>query len=144
MTVRRIVLGIDGSENSAHATEWAAELAARLDATVVAVHAAGLLAHLAPDVTVPSATHKEELREAFEDRWCAPLRTSGVPYLTRLEEGPPTMVLLRVADEEDADLIILGTRGMGGAPGLLLGSTSHQVVQLASRPVTVVPPAMSG
>ena len=112
-------------------------------AELVAVHAAGLLAHLAPDVTVPSATHKEELRAAFE-QWCAPIAESGVAYRTRLEDGPPTMALLRVADEEGADLIVLGTRGLGGAPGLLLGSTSHQVVQLAGRPVAVVPLPASG
>jgi len=139
MTVRTIVLGVDGSENAARAAEWTAELAGALAAEVVAVHAGGLLAHLAPDVTVPTATHQEELRDAFEDKWCSPLRASGVRDRARLEEGPPTAVLLGVADEEHADLVVLGTRGLGGAGGLLLGSTSHHVVQLSRCPVAVVP-----
>jgi len=143
MGLNRIVVGIDGSENSARAAAWAAALAAVVGAEVIAVHAAGLLAHLAPGVTVPAATHKEELRHVFEETWCAPLNDAGVCYRTRLEDGPPTMAVLRVADDQDADLVVLGTRGMGGAPGLLLGSTSHQVVQLAQRPVVVVPLAQA-
>jgi nucleotide-binding universal stress UspA family protein len=47
--------------------------------------------------------------------------------------------VLVAADDEDVDLIVLGSRGLGGYPELLLGSTSTQVAQHSSRPVTIVP-----
>jgi nucleotide-binding universal stress UspA family protein len=49
--------------------------------------------------------------------------------------------ILRVADEIDADVIVLGTRGRGGVKSYLLGSVSHEVTQHADRAVLVVPSA---
>jgi nucleotide-binding universal stress UspA family protein len=56
-----------------------------------------------------------------------------------IEHGDPVSVLLRIAQAEAADLIVVGSRGIGGHPGLLLGSTSTQVAQRADRPVVIVP-----
>jgi nucleotide-binding universal stress UspA family protein len=56
-----------------------------------------------------------------------------------LRDGNAVTVLLTLADELDADLIVVGSRGVGGFPQLLLGSTSTQLAQHAHRPVLVVP-----
>ena len=50
---------------------------------------------------------------------------------TLIEEGDPAETILRVATERDADLIVMGSRGLGSAKGLLMGSVSHKVAQLA-------------
>lgn len=49
--------------------------------------------------------------------------------------------LLEIADERDAQLVVLGARGQSPVQSLLLGSVSHAVVQHAHRPVLVVPPS---
>ena len=60
-------------------------------------------------------------------------------FRAELREGTPVTSLLELADEVDADLLVVGSRGVGGFPGLLLGSTSTQVAQHARRPVVIVP-----
>ncbi len=139
MRIERIVVGVDGSENSLAAVEWAAGMAALVDAEVVAVHALGLLEPLGADDSVPTFPHRDEIRDLFERVWCAPLDTAGVRTRRLLTDGSAVPVLLDVARELDADLIVVGSRGLGGYPELLLGSTSTQVAQNADRPVTIVP-----
>ena len=50
---------------------------------------------------------------------------------TLLEDGDPASTILRVAKGLDADMIVLGSRGLGDAKGLLLGSVSHKVAHFA-------------
>ena len=137
--MERIVVGVDGSENSRRALEWAILLASQFGAEVVAVHAIGLLAHLADGPAVPSHSHLDELRKLFESSWCAPLTASGVPHRLVCLDGPPVPVLLDVSEREQADVIVVGSRGTGGFAELLLGSTSHQVAEHSTRPVLIVP-----
>lgn len=144
-TISRIMIGVDGSEDSRVALTWAAGLARQLEAEVVAVHAVGLLEHLSPGGDpVPAAPHREKIQQLFEEEWCAPLDSAGVRTRRLLADGPPAMVLLRVADEEEVDLIVVGSRGVGGFPELQLGSTSAQLVQHAPVPVTVIPRVAPG
>jgi nucleotide-binding universal stress UspA family protein len=61
-----------------------------------------------------------------------------VTYGTRSERGPVAATIDRVAREEDVAHIIMGTRGLGGVRGLLLGSVTTQLLHLADVPVTLV------
>lgn len=146
MTVRiqRLLVGIDGSDNARRALDWAILLAQRFDAEILAAHAVGLLTSLHGGPPLPSHSHLGELRTLFETEWCAPLAGSGVPHRMLCLDGPPVRVLLEVATQEDADMIVVGTRGAGGFTELLLGSTSHQLAEHASRPILIVPPATEG
>jgi nucleotide-binding universal stress UspA family protein len=139
MKLQRIVVGVDGSTNSLGAVEWAAGLAEICGAEIVAVHALGLLEHLQGSKPTSAHAHREEIRDHFEAAWCAPLDRAGIRCRKLLRDGSPVSVLLEMAEHEDADLIVMGSRGLGGYPELLLGSTSTQVAQNTSRPVTIVP-----
>jgi nucleotide-binding universal stress UspA family protein len=140
MKFERIVVGVDGSANSVAALSWAAALAGTIGAEVIAVHALGLLDRLDGETPVPAQPHRQEIVERFETAWCAPIVRSGVPYRRLLRDGSPISVLLAVAGEEHADVIVVGRHGTSGHPALLLGSTSTQVAQRAPQPVVVVPP----
>lgn len=135
---RPVVVGIDGSANSGRALSVALRAADRLDAELHVVHAVGLTAEI-DGRHLPSVDHRDELSAAIE-AWCAPLADAGVTFDTELVDGPPVDVLLRTAKRLDAELIVVGRRGAGGRPELLLGSTAHQVVEHAHVPVLVVPP----
>lgn len=139
--VRTIVVGVDGSADSDAAVRFAGGLAAALGAEVVAVHALGLLDRLEPDgPRVPTQSHRDEIAAKVSGEWTAPLRADGVSHRAVLHDGNPVDVVLQVVDEVGADLVVLGSRGTGGSPVKLLGSTSSQVAQLAPCPVTIVPP----
>jgi nucleotide-binding universal stress UspA family protein len=139
MQLERIVVGVDGSENSLAAVSWAAGLARATGAEVVAVHALGLLERLGDGPPVASQTHRDEIRERFEAEWCAPLDAPDVRCRRVVRDGSPVTALLAVAEDEGADLIVVGSRGLGGYPEQLLGSTSTQVAQHAPCPVAIVP-----
>ncbi|MGA2520827.1 MAG: universal stress protein [Acidimicrobiales bacterium] len=136
---RRIVVGVDGSPCARRALSWALDTAAALGAEVVAVHALGLLTHLGA-ATEPAESHRRNVQQAFDEEWCAPLHTSAVPNQRVLVDGNPVTALLAAVGDFGADLVVVGSRGHGGFPGLQLGSTSHQLVQHATTPVVVVPP----
>jgi nucleotide-binding universal stress UspA family protein len=139
MKLERIVVGVDGSPNSVTALEWAVGLAEPAGAEVVAVHALGLLARLGAGPPVPASKHRAEIVERFERDWCARLDRATVPCRRLVRDGSPVGVVLAVADEVDADMVVVGSRGVGAHPGSLLGSTSAHVAQHAHQPVLVVP-----
>ena len=139
MGLKRILVGTDGSEHARRAVRWAADLAAQTGAEVVAAHAVGLLV-TTPDGPVPSTPYHDRLRSSLEGEWTEDLRATGVTVHCQLLEGSAVTALLRAAEEVEADLVVLGSRGAGGFSDLHLGSTSHQVALHADRPVTIVPP----
>jgi nucleotide-binding universal stress UspA family protein len=123
MTVSTIAVGVDASPDARRAFEWAADLARALPAELVVVHAVGLLEHGSHDAHA----------------WFDALDAPGVHLRRILRDGPPAQTLQAVGNEVGADLLVVGSRGIGGAPSRLLGSTSTQVVHEATVPVVVVP-----
>jgi nucleotide-binding universal stress UspA family protein len=138
--IKRILVGLDGSPDARRALEWAIVLGERFDAEVLAVHAVGLLSRLWQGPPVPSQAHLEELRRVFETDWCAPLTCTGGKHRLLLEDGPPSQVLLQIAQREQVDVIVVGSRGEGGFAELSLGSTSHQLAEHSRQPVLIVVP----
>lgn len=137
------LVGTDGSEGSVHAMEWVAQLAAAAAARVVAVHAYEPLAHLGErPPPVDFEAMEEEARQRLEQEWCRPLAAAGVHFVARLAEGTPVGVLVDLAADYDADLIVVGARGLGTFRGMLLGSTSRKLSHASHRPVAIVPPPL--
>ena len=130
--ISRIVVGLDASPNARRAAEWAAGLAQNTGAHVVAVHALGLLTPDDHGGAVPSHGLRATLAAKLEGEWCAPFAEAGVTPECLVLDGSPVSV-------QHADLIVVGSRGMGGFPELLLGSTSTQVAQHSKCPVLIVP-----
>jgi nucleotide-binding universal stress UspA family protein len=134
--IERLVVGIDGSTNAMDALAWSIELASALGAEVVAVHAVGLR----EGARARDAAGPNPVVERFEKEWCSPLAAAPVQQRRLVLDGDPVSVLLRAAHDTGADLIVVGSRGVGNRPELLLGSTSSQVTQQSSIPVVVIPP----
>jgi nucleotide-binding universal stress UspA family protein len=138
----RIVVGIDGSEPARRALAWAFEEADLRGADVVAVHA-WTYPVAGPSLTtvgyVPQGIDfAEEARQLLE---CEIKEVTGGTDYPKVErrvvEGSGTTALLR--ESQNAGMLVIGSRGLGGFAGLLLGSVGHQCAQHASCPVVIIP-----
>lgn len=133
MTIENIAVGYDGSPDAAIAVRWALGAAGETGATLTIVHATGLLEHLHERFTpdrLPTA-----LLALTEECQFNPSRIRWL-----VDNGDPCSVLLRMGSPPiNADVLVVGSRGQGKRAGLLLGSTSLEVVEHATMPVVVVP-----
>jgi nucleotide-binding universal stress UspA family protein len=137
----RIVVGVDSSDTSLKALRWALAEARLRGASVEMVHAFPRpeLVGMTMVVTLPS---DDELREASDQVLAEALEAVGgagdVQVTTHVGAGGPASVLVEVG--EGADLLVIGSRGLGGFRGLLLGSVTQQVIAHAPCPVVVITP----
>ncbi len=135
-----IVVGIDGSQGSDEAVRWVVQYGTALDARVTAVHVLSRvdlwdLAALQVDTAPILAKRREQLRT----EWTEPLRAAGLRVASRLVRGDPAMELLKIAEQREADLLVIGGRRHTALRDIVLGGTAHRVVNHAHRPVVLVP-----
>jgi nucleotide-binding universal stress UspA family protein len=139
-----IIVGVDGSGHSQRALEWAMKEAAirHVPLTVLTVHEAvkGYYGGVAVYADDPMRT--EEARQAAQaesDKVLGALEGPHPESVTvRAVHGFPVEELINAG--QDADMIVLGSRGAGGFTRLMMGSVAGQVAQHASCPVLIVPP----
>ena len=144
--VRSIVVGTDGSETATQAVRQGVEIAKALGATVrlvtayVPVPRQTLAAAGAGWVPTPAGPleelHKEA--EALLEPAADIARDAGVTVDVDARAGDPANVILDVAEEQGADLIVLGSQGMTGAKRFLLGSVPNKVSHHAPCSVLII------
>jgi nucleotide-binding universal stress UspA family protein len=144
--MRKIVVGIDGSRGATEALRFALQEAAVSDATVIGVTAWSVPpgSYGTPD-TVALAHEMFEREGRGHLARCleaAGAGRSGVTVERRLLKGDARRVLCRAA--ESADMLVLGSRGLGTVRSLLLGSVGMYCVHHAPCPVVIVPSGRRG
>jgi len=139
--MEKIVVGIDGSPAATAALEWAIAEARLRDARLLVVQAwdVPVVAYATPYVAGASVELVEAERTAAGDALDAALEHvdwEGVDLQRKVVQGAPAQSLLDAS--ENADLLVVGSRGHGGFAGLLLGSVSQQCAHHAHCPVVIV------
>lgn len=117
MAYEKIVVGTDGSETSLRAVKDAAQLARSEGAELVILHV---------------GDSEEVLRKAQD------AAGDGGRVSTRAEKGDPSEVLIQVAESENADLLVVGNRGMTGASRFLMGSVPNKISHHAPCDLLIV------
>ncbi len=130
-----IVLAYDGSTESRKAADITAAIALRNKAKVVVATAYRPY----PRVAEPSEKDVLEQENAREigSKLVEEFKALGITARADDLEGPAQQAILKCADAYKADMIVTGSRGLGGLTGMLLGSVSEYVVRRASVPVLV-------
>ena len=137
--MKRIVIGTDGSADAAAAVDSALELAGGLGAAVTFV-----CTRVVPSALLGEPYYQRELESegAHARRVIAAAmdraEAAGVDADYEILDGAPTEAILAVAASRDADLIVVGSRGLGMVQSAILGSVSKALVTRARRPVLVV------
>lgn len=144
---RKIVVGIEGSGGAKAALKWAIQEAKFRHATIVVATAfSPSWVPVSPDFTyipVDNFNVEDEVgrmqehiaHEVLEEVGAA---KTDIKYVRK--KGSPADTLIAIAEAEDADMLVVGSRGRGGVRGLLLGSVSHQIAHHGSCPVVIVRP----
>ena len=140
-----IIVGVDGSDHSQRALEWAAREAALRQAslTVLTVHQAAAAGWTGTPLVYPvsdgfTAQDARELAQRVTDKVLEGMGGQRPAEVTvRAVNGLPAEELLRVAD--GALMLVVGSRGAGGFARLLMGSVSTHVTHHANCPVVVIP-----
>ena len=176
MTIKKLLVALDGSDHAAKALAMAIDLARTAKAGLTILNVVSdkpltrseiqlactefrsdvdqvlsvphVVGEAVPATTLDALGEASQavgmrVREAIGQRLvqtgAAEAGRKGVPNAsTRVELGDPVAAILSTASEEKPDLIVMGTRGLGNVAGLLLGSVSHKIVQLASCSVMTV------
>jgi nucleotide-binding universal stress UspA family protein len=138
MSKQQIVVGIDGSPESRDALLWAAEHAMLVDGTLRVVYAWSSPSVAA--LSLPPMLDWEVLRESAMEFPAAFVRDvlgddPDVDVLPIAVRGTPAQVLVDAS--EKADLLVIGSRGLGGLKGMVLGSVGHHCAAHAHCPAVI-------
>ena len=141
-----IVVGHDGSEASEAAVKVATEFAKDRPGSEVVVTCAvhqpiGVVGHPTQEVAYAADRYLEEMAPYIEERLeksAEVVRAAGVKCATACMHGEPVDIMLKVAEEVDARLIVVGSTG-AGVMAELLGSTTTRLLRKSKLPVVVVP-----
>jgi nucleotide-binding universal stress UspA family protein len=141
---RRILVAVDFSDCSQRALEIATRLARRFEAELHVLHCYATPGAIVSyeGVVVPKGFDRQ-LREAAGQKlsaWCEKARASGRAVHEHLSARGPDEEIAATAEKLGADLIVIGTRGLGGLRSLLLGSVAERTLRIAPCAVMTVRP----
>ena len=145
----KVLVAYDGSDPSKRALDHAAKMAAMFEGELI-------ILTVVPKVSVPVYSNAElgaqamdiaSLQERMRENYGQSIKKaeeeihSLYPHLkvdTIITEGRPASIIVSEADKQGVSLIVMGSRGLGGITGWILGSTSRQVVDLCTKAILIV------
>lgn len=136
-----ILVPTDGSTQARFAVEEAIQLAAKLDATVHALHVMDAFESRIVPITSEQDAKRAEYQEYGEEvteEVARMAEDAGVECVQAVEEGLPHRVIINYVEDNDIDMVVMGSRGLSNIEEMLIGSTTDKVVRGVDVPVTVV------
>ena len=142
MKIQQILVPLDFSSHSAVALESAIELAKQFDARIHLIHSyPQYVGTVSPYGVAAPESFDRECREAAVsemNKWAGKVKAAKIPVEITVTPSAPVDAITKTVDEIDADLVVMGSRGLTGLKHVLLGSVAERTLRLCSCPVLVV------
>ena len=150
---KKILIAFDGSEASKHALDHAVNFAEPFGAELIILSVVPrVMMPVFPDegfgaAPITAAQNMGEYQDKMKEIYNKSLMNAkkdindhfpDIKVETKLLEGKPSSTIVSAAEEYDTDLIVIGSRGIGGITGWILGSTSKNIVESCKKPILVV------
>jgi YjbE family integral membrane protein len=142
--MRRLLLAVDGSEPSTRAVQHVVAMRSEFrDPAAIEMHLLNVQNPVSGDVSsfVAKDTLQDYHRERADEALAAArevLRSAGLPFKEHQRVGSPGPTIAEVAQAEQCDLVVMGTRGQGKAGSALLGSVAQGTLEHSAMPVLLV------
>lgn len=151
--IKKILIAFDGSEPSKNALNHGVHVAEKFGADIIIISVVPrVMMPVFPDegfgaAPITAAQEFTEYQERMKNFYLEALSDvkenldKEAPELKvefLLEEGRPSSTIVQKAEDENVDLIVIGSRGLGGITGFILGSTSRRIVDSCTKPVLVI------
>lgn len=144
--MKTILFPTDFSTNATHASEYAGMLAKKLDAKVIILHVFSIpmvpANHTSYNVRFAIDSYRTSLStdlEIFTTKFIQDTGLSPERVSSKIEYGFPADVILEIAEQINADMIVMGTKGASNFMDKWLGTNSQKVMQEAECPVWIIP-----
>ena len=136
--IKKILVPLDGSSNSFRGLDTAIHMARECQATITGLYVVGMVKPKPNDQIAP--LEKLLLDNAQKIMKKAKLKAAqkGILFFDRVSYGDDGKRIVDVAEKNNFDLIVIGSRGMGAAKEIFLGSTSNYVLHKSKKPVLIV------
>ncbi|WP_332634019.1 universal stress protein [Halalkalibacter flavus] len=134
----KMIVALDGSEQSIRAAEKAIDLAKISGAYTYVVYVVDGTTSKADVLQTWNSLGIAEKRKQKFKIVEANAKKEGIDYEVRILRGEPASTLVDFSVEVDADLIVIGSRGLNQFQQMILGSVSHKVVKRAACPVLII------
>ena len=136
--IKKILVPLDGSSNSFRGLDVAIHMARECHATITGLYVTGITKPKTNDPITP--LEKLLLTNAQKIMKKAKLKAAkqGILFIDTVSYGDSERRIVEIAKRKDFDLIVIGSRGMGAAKEIFLGSTSNYVLHKSKKPVLIV------
>ena len=136
--IKKILVPLDGSSNSFRGLDVAIHMARESHATITGLYVAAITKPRASDKITP--LEKILLGHAQKIMKKSKLKAAqkGILFFDRVSYGDDGKRIVEVAEKQNFDLIVIGSRGLGSAKEFFLGSTSNYVLHKSKKPVLIV------
>ena len=136
--IKKILVPLDGSSNSFRGLDVAIHMARQCHATITGLYVLGIAKPRTSDSITP--LEKILLDNAQKIMKKAKLKSAqkGILFFDRVSYGNEDQRIVDIAEKKNFDLIVIGSRGMGAAKEIFLGSVSNYVLHKSKKPVLIV------
>ena len=138
ISTKKILVPLDGSANSFRGLDVAIHMARQSHATITGLYVAGITKPRTNEPITPLERILLEHAQKIMKKAKLKAAKKGILFVDRVSYGDDGKRIVSIAERDNFDMIVIGSRGMGAAKEIFLGSTSNYVLHKSKKPVLVV------